>query len=175
MRHVLIVLLLPLLGATGPAAADVYRWTDARGVIHYTDQPPAKDAKPVELPKLQTYRAAPAGAAAAPAPASEQDEPLAAAAPLRIASPQPDETIRDVEGRIPVALAATLQPGEGLIYLLDGQPQSAEPTQALGTVFSGVERGQHEIGVILLGADGRERGRAKPVTVFLMPSVIRKH
>lgn len=174
MRARPIVLLLSLFSVIGLARADVYRWTDAQGVIHYTDQPPAKDAKPVELPKLQTYRAAPPGPAAAPAPIVEADEPAAASAALRIVAPQPEETIRDVEGRIPVSLSAALQPGEGLIYLLDGQPQSAEPTQALGTVFSGVERGQHEISAILLGADGRERGRAKPVTVFVMPSVIRK-
>lgn len=166
-------LVLLLVAVSVPAAAEVYRWTDAQGVIHYTDQPPAKDAKPVELPKLQTYRSAPAPAPSAVA-VPQPEAASAAPAVLQIVSPQPEETIRDAEGRIPVAVSATLEPGEGLIFLLDGQPQGSEPTRALGTVFSGVERGQHEIAVRLLGADGRERGRAASVTVFVMPSVIRK-
>lgn len=29
-----------LLGSLGVCAADLYRWTDARGVVHYTDKPP---------------------------------------------------------------------------------------------------------------------------------------
>ncbi len=29
-----------LLSALGASAADLYRWTDSRGVIHYTDKPP---------------------------------------------------------------------------------------------------------------------------------------
>jgi len=29
-----------LSGATGPPAQDIYRWVDADGVVHFTDQPP---------------------------------------------------------------------------------------------------------------------------------------
>lgn len=43
MNHKL--LLLTLLAAASVQAAEVYKWTDANGVVHFSDSPPPADAK----------------------------------------------------------------------------------------------------------------------------------
>ena len=165
--------LIPLvLMAAFPAVADVYRYTDDKGVVHYTDKPPAKDSKPAELPQLQTYK--PTVPTAAP---SVPDTTATAAAPssgIRIASPQANETVRDAEGKLSIVVAASLQPGEGLIYFLDGKAQNGEPTASTGYLVTGVERGEHQVSASLVGDDGKELARAAPVTIFMMPPVVRK-
>ena len=48
-----VILIFALLCAALPAAADVYKWVDSEGKIHYSDTPPAKGAaKTVDLPKV---------------------------------------------------------------------------------------------------------------------------
>ncbi|GAC1633533.1 MAG: DUF4124 domain-containing protein [Nevskia sp.] len=166
------VLIPFLLIAVFPVAADVYRYTDDKGVVHYTDKPPAKDAKPAELPKLQTYKpSVPAAATDSSGATVEAKAPVAA---LRIVSPQPEETIRDAEGKISIVLATELQPGQGLVYYLDGKAQNREPTPSTGYLVTGAERGEHQLSAAGVGDDGRELARAAPVTVFMMPSVVRK-
>ena len=38
------ILLLALLAASAPAAAQIYRWVDASGLVHYSNTAPPKDA-----------------------------------------------------------------------------------------------------------------------------------
>lgn len=52
--------LLPiiLLGVSAQAMADdpqVYRWTDAQGTVHYSDQPPAKPAPDLTAAAMPTF------------------------------------------------------------------------------------------------------------------------
>jgi hypothetical protein len=68
------VLLLAIVGVVISGAAigaQTYKWTDAQGKIHYSDQPPPGDVKDpitVKTPR-QTSAATPAGKDAAPAKA----------------------------------------------------------------------------------------------------------
>lgn len=74
------------VGALAPLArADVYTWTDEKGVVHFTEEPPpasSKRARKVPLPRLPDV----------PAPAPEQQKEAAtttAPAPARAAPPAP--------------------------------------------------------------------------------------
>lgn len=63
-----IIVLLAMLAV--PAGAEVYKWTDARGEVHYGDQPPSSTTpKPFHL---QTSEAAEARAAEARRQAADQ-------------------------------------------------------------------------------------------------------
>lgn len=74
--------LLALLCAVLPAAADVYKWIDREGKVHYSDTPPANAAsKPVDLPNIGTE------SRAAESPVAEQ-KPRAEPAPQAAAVPQ---------------------------------------------------------------------------------------
>lgn len=49
MRHLAILSSLLLLAfAAGSATAEVYKWTDAQGKVHFGDKPPASEKQPVE-------------------------------------------------------------------------------------------------------------------------------
>ncbi|MDP2432414.1 MAG: DUF4124 domain-containing protein [Pseudomonadota bacterium] len=68
MLHPGVILLLALLAT--PAGAEIYKWTDAQGVIHYGDQPPSSTTpKPFHL---QTSEAAEARAVDARRKAADQ-------------------------------------------------------------------------------------------------------
>jgi hypothetical protein len=166
----ILPLLIALLLAV-PALADVYRWTDKDGVIHYTDTPPVPGAKPVELPALQTFKPD------APPPLLAPVDP-AAAGPVKptivITAPAAEDTIRDAEGKVPVSVTATMNSGDGIIYLLDGTPQNAKPTPSTALLLSGIERGEHHVGALLVDATGKTLATAAPVTVYLMPPTVRR-
>jgi hypothetical protein len=55
MTRVLIVLLAAYCGS---AAAEVYRWVDAKGGVHYSDRPDSDQAQPVGIYSRPTNREA---------------------------------------------------------------------------------------------------------------------
>lgn len=172
MTRTLAALLLLLMPALAPAA-EVYRWVDKDGVVHYTDKPPSKDAKPAQLPPIQTVTGG-LGARKGPPPATAAvPEPGGAPPPLvlTIVAPRPDETFRSAERSVTVsvALQSPLPAGAGLLYLLDGSAQNPAPTRDLSFVMTGVERGSHLLAVAAVDAAGRELARSPPVIVHMKP------
>ena len=53
------ILMLVAALAVAPAVADLYKWTDADGNVHYSDQPPPGNAKKTERKKLTDKPSAP--------------------------------------------------------------------------------------------------------------------
>lgn len=157
-------------GADAPSK-DVYRWVDENGVVHYSDKPPAPGAQPAQLPQLQTYKAG----STPPLPQSVPNAPPAVSLPapapgeVTITAPGPQETIRDAEGHISVAVNAQVPPGGGLVYYLDSAAQNDTPTPSTAFMLNGVQRGEHQIAVALVGPGGNEIARSAAVTVFMMP------
>jgi glutaredoxin len=46
--------------ALAPAEAEIYKWTDAKGVLHFSDKPPPQDqVELVRVPATNSFRAAP--------------------------------------------------------------------------------------------------------------------
>lgn len=164
----LIVALL-LAAATAASAGEVYRWVDDKGVVHYSDGPPSPNAKPVELPKLQTYQPA----APMPSIRAEPEAKKVDVAPISITEPQAGETIRNPDGRVSITVSATPDSGQGFVYFLDGRPVSGAPSASSTYVMTGVERGEHTISVALVDSDGQEVARAAPVTIYLMPPTVK--
>ncbi|HUS24559.1 MAG TPA: DUF4124 domain-containing protein [Candidatus Binatia bacterium] len=155
-----------------PSKDKVYKWTDAQGVIHYTDKPPTKDATPAKLPPLQSYDGrsvpvVPPSTPAARAPAA------ADVARVQIVSPPADEVYRDPETVVPVAVVVTpgLEDGRLLRYYVDGTPRGKASAETSDSI-SGLERGSHDIAVALVDASGRELARSS-VTVHLMPPTVK--
>jgi hypothetical protein len=156
-------------GRSGAVAADdVFRWVDDKGVVHFSDKPPAPDAKPVQLPQLQTFKSG----TPPPLPPSTSTgaAPVAAAgSEVSIVAPAQEETIRDAEGHVSVSVNAQLPPGCGLVYYLDGAAQNAAATPSTAFLLNGVERGEHQIAVAMVAVDGHELARSGSVTIFMKP------
>lgn len=57
------LLVVAILAFAGPAAAQMYKWIDKDGKVHYSDQPPPADAKQQAAPATSSapLSAAPAG------------------------------------------------------------------------------------------------------------------
>ncbi len=69
MRKIFAIAVVTLLGSTAFAAGEVYRWKDASGVWHYSDQ---------QQPGAELYRGSRPAAAAAASPAATPAAPPAA-------------------------------------------------------------------------------------------------
>ena len=82
-------------GVCGPAQAEIYKWTDAQGAIHFSDRPPPDAvAVPVQLPTTQrrdipaaeppvTDRPTVQGSSPAPSPPDAPAPPTAARPPAK--------------------------------------------------------------------------------------------
>lgn len=169
-----ILIALTLACLSSAAVADVYRWTDDKGVVHYSDKPQAPNDKPAELPHLQTYNHAANPPGFAPAPsAPAQAKPAAGGGDFTITSPAQDETIRDPEGKFTVTVSANLQPGQGVVYYLDGTAENTDPTPSTAFLYARVDRGEHTVTAALIGADGAELARTPAVTVHLKQPTVK--
>lgn len=170
-----LIVLLAVLTAL-PVSAQVYRWVDKDGVVHYGDRPPTPGAKPAELPPLQTFSAQGNGAA-------EESAPDTAAAPKPagkaaqngfrpvIVAPRAEETIREAGNKITIAVAA-LPDDLGLVYYYDGAAQNSTPTPSTDWLVNDVERGTHEVAAAAVDANGNEVARSAAVTFYYKPPTV---
>ncbi|MEM9172647.1 MAG: DUF4124 domain-containing protein [Pseudomonadota bacterium] len=68
----LVALVLTLWCIAAPASAQIYKWVDEDGVVHYSDQPRAKDAVQSEIESKPTDKQAAASALAAAVQLNEE-------------------------------------------------------------------------------------------------------
>lgn len=167
-------LCLAFLLVSSPLLAkdEIYRWVDAEGVTHYGSKPPSKDAKPVELPQLQTYKPGITPAASLPLPnTTPHSGPVSQPVSMRITAPVDGETFRDPQGVITVSVAVEpgIPPDAVFRFYLDGAVQNKKPWAASSYTFTDVERGEHSISVALIDAEGLELKRTEPVRIYQMP------
>ena len=166
-----------LFAVVSAAHAEVYRWVDENGTVHYTDKPPSPEAKPAELPKLQQFPAnelpsySNPKAAAAEAPADAADtRPI-----VKVISPTQDQTFRHTSQQVQVVVSVnpSLKSGQGLVYYLDGSPFNSEPTRAQSMALQPVYRGTHLVSVAVV-QDGRELTHSDSVTFHMMPPTVNR-
>ncbi len=155
--------LLSLLLAT-TVHAEVFRWTDKDGVVHYADKPLAPEAKPASLPPLQTYQAG------SPPPLIDT-KPAAAAKPaIAISTPGDNDKLAANDGRLTIEVAANPASGQGVVYYLDGRPQNPTPTPSTALLLEKVAPGTHTLDAALVDATGHEVARAASVRIQVTPS-----
>jgi hypothetical protein len=131
--------LLALLIAASPAGAGVYRWVDDSGRVHYGDRPVA-GAQTVPLPAPPALETPPVENA--PGIASDAG-PYSA---FEILSPEPNATVRDAEGRVPIALLLDppLLAGHRMQILLNEQPVPGD-MPGMHLALDGLPFGSHRL------------------------------
>lgn len=163
--HALRWLLLLLLTGALPCLAQVYRYTDAQGQVHYTNQPPASvKAESLNLP------AAPSTNAGSPVPSFSSSPNTSASSVaqgysvLRITGISDGQAVRANDGNVTagVQLEPALQPGHRLRLLLDGQTLETSGSAAIN--LSGLERGDHSLQAEVL--NGQQVLQQSPVVRF---------
>jgi hypothetical protein len=153
-------LFLSVLLAVG--GAEVYRWVDAAGVVHFSDRPTA-GAERVVIEAAPSVRMAPPPGTS-PRPAVDEGSYLPYRG-LRITSPAEDEVIWNNEGQLDVVMAVDppLQAGHSLQLYLDGQPVATLAPGENATRLSAVFRGAHTLEAEVLGQEGNSLLRSDPL------------
>ena len=136
-----------------PAAAQIYKYTDADGNTAYSNQPPdGVTAQPVELPPLNSLAPQPP-----PAPSTKstsQEPPHSAYEVLELTGLSTGDALRANNGTftISVLIKPRLQAPHLLRLLLDGQPYGQSSNLPILQLVN-IDRGEHSAAVQVINGD----------------------
>ncbi len=162
MRYLGILLLLFSVTLTAPAK-EIYRAVGPDGKVIFSDTP-IPGGEEIELKPVQTY----------PAPRLPPRRPPVKAKPVveyehfSVATPLPNQSLRNAQGRVPVRLKLLpeLRAGHIVRLFLDGQPL-AGGERSLFRTLDNVDRGAHEIYAVVVDKDDKEIIRTTQLKFFL--------
>ena len=164
-RGFLLMLLLIAL----PAAAQIYKYTDADGNTAYSNQPPdGVKAQPVELPPLN--RVEPQAPSAPPVEATSREQPLSAYEVLELTNLPTTEALRANNGTftVNVLIKPRLQGPHLFRLLLDDQPYG-QPSNVPILQLVNIDRGTHSLAVQVI--DGENIVQQSPAVTFTVQRV----
>jgi hypothetical protein len=163
MRKVAFFLLLgcATLGhGIAATAAETWKWKDANGVVHYSDQPaPGAERMEVVVPKPSsstprqaTAEAAPRAAAAAPDANQPANVPYTRCV---ITAPDSEETFNATTTvTVGLLVEPALQAGHHIEVLFDGGAVQDWPPTAVSHTLKDLQRGSHTVSARVLDANG---------------------
>jgi hypothetical protein len=151
--------------------AEMWRWKDANGVVHYSDRP-VPGAERIEVQPSVTTGSAPATAAAS---ASNVQPPPATVSYTRcaITSPANDQVFNAVNSvTASVEVEPALQGEHRLQIILNGRAYAEWPDGVLTYTLMDLYRGSYVLSVRVVDADGRQLCRGESSTFHVrQPSV----
>jgi len=154
---------LILVPALAVAGTTVYRWVDAQGVVHYSDQP-HEGAQKVQAGSLTVLNFKAPASSAGPEAATRPPPGESAAGPayqVKILAPSPGTTLWPVNYKVQVNVRVTppLKGSSLLQYQYDGQ-NLGKPRAETSLEMNKVYRGTHTLTVTVVGPGGRNEGQA---------------
>jgi len=158
---------LMLLACPLAFAGPVYKWVDENGVVHYSDQP-HENAQKIQVGAPQTYKPTQYPDSGGGASAASQVSYKCA-----VTSPADQQTLTNIDA---VGVGAQVEPAlhadTPIFVMLDGRMLTDQPTDALQFTLKGVERGEHNVSIIVRDAAGKVACASSPVTFFVrLPTV----
>lgn len=167
MRAVCLVAILLL--ASSATATELWRWVDDNGVVHYSDRP-VPGAEKVIVSGAQTFSAP----SVAPSRSDDEEQEDGTAGSdggyqrFAIASPDSEETLWNIEGRLNVSLDVrpAIRGNHELRVFLDGQAVEV-PAAATSFTLGNVFRGEHTVRASIVDENGREVAATDPVTFYV--------
>ena len=167
---------LGLLAGTALAgnggSTTVYKWVDAQGIVHYSDQP-HPNAQKLEVRGAQTFSALPAPQSAATPPPASMHATGPAYESCAISQPADQQTLTNVyETTAVVQTSPGLRAGDDVRLFVDGKQIAGS-----GSSFTfPVERGQHSMQAVVEDSTGQIVCETSSVTFFVhQPSVKNPH
>jgi hypothetical protein len=166
-------LAIGLLTAFTVQAAVIYRWVDADGVVHYSDQ-----ASPGAEKIVTATSSGPAGPGARNATAPAVQAPQRSAGGLNyvefsISSPAPDQTFfGDDVVSVHLNLNPTLRPNQSITWHLNGK-QLDFPPNAVSFALPHLDRGTYALAATITDQQTSESESSGSVTFFVrQPSAL---
>ena len=150
----------------------VYKWIDAQGVIHYSDQPHS-NAQKLEIQGAQTFSAPPVPetySAAAP-PEAQPSGPVYQS--CSIAQPTDQQMLMNVYHTTAVVQTSpALRPGDDIHLFVDGKEIAGSGTSFTFPVY----RGQHTVQAVIEDRVGQIVCETSTVTFYVhQPSIQNPH
>ena len=161
-------LLLGVFIATSSAYAQIYKWTDSTGDVHFSDKP-HPGAEEIELPKVQTY-STPQESMAEKTPESITSAPAEAYEKINIVQPEDQATIRNTEGYVSIIidLVPPLKKGDKIQIIFDGSPLG-KPQATNVIALRDINRGSHTLAAQAVNSKGKVLNTTDTITIFMMP------
>lgn len=158
------ILLLAMLLLTSAVHADIYKWTDTNGVVHFSDKP-APGAQSVHLPPSQSISIEKLAPPLMEDPISEHHGGYEK---IRVVQPDNEATIRDNQGSVPVIINVepALQPDDKIQLVVDGASMGS-PNHTVLFELNNLNRGAHTIAAELLDASGKVLLTSDVVTIYM--------
>jgi hypothetical protein len=163
---------LAALVGSAPAAV-VYKWVDADGVVHFSDQPvPGAEKISTSGPSSRGIMSTPppSGRGAAGTP---QKPPVATVQRITITSPAPAQAFTgDQPVSVSLSVDPALMPGQTISWTLNGA-QVSQPPDATQFTLPDLARGSYTLTATVSDAGSGESRTADPVTFeVIRPSVL---
>jgi Domain of unknown function (DUF4124) len=166
-------IVLGLLTAVTAQSAVIYKWTDAKGVVHYSDQPVPGAERIITAGKssINTYSAQPGSAANGQQAKPGNGTSLPAA--VTISSPQPDQNFFNDEP-INVSLSqTTLKPDQSVTWHLNGKELTDQSPSTTLFVLPNPGRGTFVIAATVTNQTSGEVITTPSVTFYVRePSLL---
>jgi hypothetical protein len=157
-----------MLVATSHAQSrrEVYEWTDADGVKHFSDYP-QPGARKITLNGSPSTTTAPPVVATPSSPSRPEAPPEAQYQALEIISPLDQSSFFEVDDEIDVRVRAQPELGsdDRLVTYLDNKELG--DLNATEHRISGLSRGAHILQSAIYGRDGKEKIRSPKITFFM--------
>jgi hypothetical protein len=160
---VLAGLLCALSSQAQDSRRELWTWTDANGVTHFSDRP-VPGARRMELATSSTPAPAAEPTPASAAPVARQDRaPAVEYRLLEIWEPEQDASFfgADVAVNVRMRVEPDLAPGHRLFLFLDGQ-RIEGATDTLEHTLTGVPRGAHSLSAVIWDEGSTELFRSQP-------------
>jgi hypothetical protein len=163
---------LSLLAAFAVQAAVVYKWVDADGVVHFSDQPSPGAVKIYTSSSTATTAASAPGSAAGPRQAAKSDA-ASGFSEFSIVSPANDQTFfGDDVIAVHLNLAPGLKPSQSITWHLNGK-QMGFPPDATSFPMPHLDRGAYTLDATITDQETSESQSSNSVTFYVrQPSAL---
>jgi Domain of unknown function (DUF4124) len=165
MHHLRLWIALPILAAFTAGAAVIYKWTDADGVIHYSDQAvPGAEKMVISTGAGNGV----GGSTRAQSAGSVQHPPSAPEPSMSIDSPAKEQVFFG-DDIVPVhlQLQPPLQAGQSISWHLNGKTLDDQPANALSFTLQGLPRGTYAIAATVVDAGSGQSQSTASVTFYV--------
>ena len=173
MHRVLLMVLLLVAGLA--SAAEVYRWVDDSGQVHYSDRP-RDGAERVDIGSAQAIETrVPERRNTARAAAEDEEEQPFRYTRLEIVRPAQEEILWNIEGELDVSLQVQprLQTGHRIELYLDGKPvEVPNRGRSLQARATEVFRGVHVLTAMVKDRNDRTLIESEPRTFAVQQNSI---
>jgi hypothetical protein len=169
----LLLAALVCVGSTALAGngnpVTVYKWVDAHGVVHYSDQP-RPGAKKLQIAGAQTFSAPPAPVVLSSSAAPQSAATSRGYRSCTIAQPRDQQMLMNVyKATAVVSTDPPLRPGNRIRLFYDGRQL---PGGGSSFTFP-VNRGQHTVSAVVVDRFGQILCETSTVTFYVhQPSVL---